>query len=509
MFFDLNLMPEQDRNLYLMHIFSFRMIGFICTIAAIFLQLSVMANDLKRIDSLNSLITKQSGVERLNSLIALSEAYSIVSMDKSLKAGKDAVNYAEQLGVAKLKAGVLSSIAKSAHNAGDYDLSLDYYEKALELYTLQSDMKNIALITYYIGQQYFFLSKLAEAEEIMMRSIELGNQYDVDTVIAAAYNHMGTIRYQQGVFEESMDYFNRSMLHFQKINDEINATRSMSMMGMIHWQWDENQKAVEMLLQAIEVFERRGLTEDLGLAYNNMGIIYLRDMEDYEKAFRYLQKSLHIRERTGNPVQIANVLVNLGVYYGKVGQFDEAEKRLRRAIQTFEGARTGYNIIWSYYELGEMFFLANQHKRSAAYMEVAIKKAEEFGIDQFSESIISRLLDSYSALNDFPSFLRHFKWFRDHSDTLQQQLLRSTNREARLLLQNNDLQQQIVMLSTENRANERKIAFWTHALAAIAGLIFTALIVLIIRRAVRRSVNKDIKTNTVKRPSKPPDILTD
>lgn len=485
-------MQNSDRKFHLMQKLSICLL--LVFLHSAFMALPALhANELKRIDSLTNLLSMQSGAERLTSLIALSEAYSIISMDKSLKAGQDAIAYAEQQGLNKLKANVLSSIAKSAHNAGDFDLSLDYYQKALELYSAQGDMKNVSLTTYYIGQQYFFLSKLAVAEEIMLKSLDLGIRYEVDTVIASAYNHMGTIRYQQGIFEESMDYFNRSALHFQKMNDEINATRSFSMMGLIHWQWDENEKALEILKNAIEVFERRKLIEDLGLAYNNMGIIYLRDMQDYAQAYRYLQQSLQIRENTGNPVQVANVLVNLGVYYGKVGQFDNAEKCLRRAIQTFEAAKVGYNIIWSYYELGEMFFLANQHARSASYMETALMKADEFGINQFTEGVISRLLDSYTSLNDFPSFLRHFQWFRAHADTLQQQLLRSTNKEAQLLIQNTDLQLQLERQTEEQLIAERKLSFITHLLAAIIGLIFTSFIVLLILRVVRKSVPKRIE----------------
>ena len=82
---------------------------------AVFYAVSIFADgNLIKIDSLNKLVGLQSGRERIETLIMLSEAYRDISLDKSLQTGVEAGKYASDEGFENLKGRILLSMGESA-----------------------------------------------------------------------------------------------------------------------------------------------------------------------------------------------------------------------------------------------------------------------------------------------------------------------------------------------------------------------------------------------------------
>jgi len=202
--------------------------------------------------------------------------------------------------------------------------------------------------------------------------------------------------------------------------------------GMIYWQWDENDRAIVELRKSIEVFERTNLNEMLSLAYNNLGLIYLYDKDGPDTASMYFSKSLEIRETFGSPVPIANVLVNMALVYSAQNNIEKAEKFYNRALQIYETSGSVQGIIRIYYHLGEDYHNLKNYQRSNEYLQKCITKASEHGVEQYYSIVNDMFMKNYEALGDFQSFLFHFKNFKTDHDTLMSQFNLAQSRESQL-----------------------------------------------------------------------------
>ncbi len=200
--------------------FFFRACSFL-----LFLQFSfsIQAQDeLLKIDSLNQLISNQSGSERMKSLLALSEAYRMVSVDKSIKTGWDALTYADEHGLNSLKASVLRSLGQSAQQAGDFDLAADYYKKAATYFSNLNNREGLARTYNLIGILNLNKSELDTALVYFDRVHTLADELDNDTLRCTAMKNQGQIWFEMGELNKAHDSFYKSSLVFLQLKDTVN-----------------------------------------------------------------------------------------------------------------------------------------------------------------------------------------------------------------------------------------------------------------------------------------------
>lgn len=437
---------------------------------------SIKADEFTRIDSINQILENQKGVDRVKSLLLLSEAYRFVSYDKSIKAGLDALSYADDNNLFELKAELYKSLATSAQQSGDYALALDYYKKSMKVFEKTGSLIEIALLNNSIGHQYFLSSDYDSAIVYFDKALYLGEQIGDNSIKMTVAHNIGNIYYETGEFHKAMESYYLAQLLAAELKEETIYAKAVMNIGMIYWQWNENDKAISELRKAIEVFERTDFKETLSQAYNNLGLIFLYDKNEPDTASVYFQKSLEIREAIGSPVLIANVLVNMALVFSSKDNIEKAEHFYQRALQIYEISGSVQGIVRVYYHLGENHHNLKNYELSNEYLEKCMVKASEHGIDQYYSIVNDLFLKNYEALGDFQSFLVHYRNFKTDHDTLSDQYNLVQSREAQLKIRNIELLQQVSQLSEQNDAQQKKLVFYTYLLFSLLGLFFLGLI---------------------------------
>ena len=85
-----------------------------------------MGNSFDKIDSLETILPKIEGVEKINTLILLSESYRNITFNECLKYGHQGIKLANQLGEFDLEALALKSMGNSCYFSGELDLAKNY-----------------------------------------------------------------------------------------------------------------------------------------------------------------------------------------------------------------------------------------------------------------------------------------------------------------------------------------------------------------------------------------------
>lgn len=133
---------------------------------------------------------------------------------------------------------------------------------------------------------------------------------------------------------------------------------------------DDPVKTVKLLLELLEKFENNPLV------YYYLGVAY-RKLENYEKAIYYLNESL------GRESGIYEVVVELGINYACINDFESAIKYFKKAFEVTKEVEICTNIVMCYMNL-------NNLEEAKLHLDIAKKLDPEDEIVKDLEKMLNK-----------------------------------------------------------------------------------------------------------------------
>src|SRR5665648_778543 len=177
-----------------------------------------------------------------------------------------------------------------------FEEAIKAYEKCL--YDLSIPEEDKIGFNILIGNCYFFLSKLKEAEK-----------------------H----------FRESLNIFKRVENKIARLPAKSTALGNI---GNIFHNLGKSHEALEYYQQALETNRKIGYEEGIANVFNNVGLTYSK-LREINQALNYYQEALKINRKIGYKEGIATNLGNIGLAYITLGQSEEALKYYQEALEVF------------------------------------------------------------------------------------------------------------------------------------------------------------------------------
>lgn len=193
-----------------------------------------------------------------------------------------------------------------------------------------------------------------KAKRLYTRLIEISN--DGSSGQIAAYGNIGNIGniYRANDELDKAENYYRKALELNKIQENDHGIAAgYGSLGNVYYMRCDWSKAEEYYLKALKIEEKLDLHEGMGIAnaYGNLSNDY--ELNDFEKAEKYVRKSLDLNVSAKHIEGIAGDYRNLGRIFGSLGAFDKAEEYLRESLRLFtsigatpwmENCRTGWTI---------------------------------------------------------------------------------------------------------------------------------------------------------------------
>jgi len=459
--------------------------SFIYIILFVFFSTCYADNELIKIDSLNKLIGLQSGRERIETLITLSEAYRAVSFGKSLQTGSDAARYAADEGFKALKGKILLSMGESASLSGDYALALDYYNKALVTCKETNAFSEIAEAYNKMGLVYKNIAEFDKAIEFLMRATDVEKEHNLTSQLAGSIANVATIYFSKGDFNKAMDGYHQARLVYQDLHDTLRYAKMTMNVGLVYWQWDKNVLALDMLLEAKTIFKEKNDFVELGRVYNNIGMLYYQDVKDTVNALAYFENSLAIRELIGNQLGMAVVLANIGNVYRDKNQMSEAFERYQKALRISEAIGYKDGIVRTSYYMAIAYQKSKKFTESNRYLNDCLKMANEYGIANYTGIVNEAKLKNYAALGDYNKFMTEFAIYSAAKDSLTAQLNEMTISETEVRYKINELLPDIERLEAENKHQLEFMLLYRYSLIILFIVCMTLVTFMFLSRKKR------------------------
>lgn len=164
--------------------------------------------------------------------------------------------------------------------------------------------------------------------------------------------------------------------------------------GLVYWNRDQLELAMEQYIKGAEVFEKISYDRGLSSIYNNMGLI-LYDLRRYEESKESHLKALEIRNRLKDTYGLGASYSNLSNVYKRLKMRDSTTYFMRKAIEVKKKSNDKRGLAIAYQNLGIDFREARVLDSAIHYTSKARKIYEDIGNKRLRANSLVALAEMY------------------------------------------------------------------------------------------------------------------
>lgn len=410
------------------------------------------------------------------------------------------------------------SLAVQMGNSNQTDLADENLQAKELIESIANANDNLQKIAAYYNYG-LFLDDDGEFEESVNQlnhALRIAESIYDYKIIAKITNYLGGMYWSSGDCKLSTEYFEQALQSAETIeNEELIAMVKMNLSGNYNSSGQAN-KAIEYSLAALEIKEKNGNLEGICFDYVTVGEIF-QNIGNVEKWKFYIQKAYDLKD-----TETCAKMTDLVMIYNNLGTIAEAEEKYDQALayydtmmqvsnsdDYFEGVGIAllnsaliYQLIDNPGKALELTIEAMQYLGDVPYFIMAVNnvKAELLQeLDRNAEALeLAKLTLNNEELEYYPSlkqqclsllyslnyklknFQQAFNWndtLRVYENKLREEENLKAVEELETKYETEKKEQQIELLTTENRLKNQRIK---ASFAIVAILIIVILLILYI-----------------------------
>ncbi len=136
---------------------------------------------------------------------------------------------------------------------GDIAKTLEYLQKALEVYEALKSEKGLALVYGNLSAVYLFQDELDKALDFNNKSMAIQQKMGDMSGLATSLHNRATIKSYQGRYQEALADFNKEIDIFKKMGDQEGLADAYNSMGDLWMQQERYPLAIEVCSNALQI----------------------------------------------------------------------------------------------------------------------------------------------------------------------------------------------------------------------------------------------------------------
>ncbi|MEO6454814.1 MAG: sensor histidine kinase [Ginsengibacter sp.] len=191
--------------------------------------------------------------------------------------------------------GLYSNICSLLSDQKEYDKSLEYGNKAFVLAQKIGDDYSAVNALLNLSNTYSNLGKFEKEYELLQQALPLAKKGKDIEQIATVYHNLGDYYYQEKQYQPSLTNYLESHNYVLQMGNKYHLCTSFSMLALVYHKLDQNDKALQYILQAEKLAGEVGARADLKQIYLTRSEIEKR-RGNPGTAYDYLYKASEIKD---------------------------------------------------------------------------------------------------------------------------------------------------------------------------------------------------------------------
>jgi len=185
-----------------------------------------------------------------------------------------------------------------------------------------------------IGNIYHNLGKPDEALEYYQQALEINRKLGCEQGAAHNLNNIGTLYNELGKHDEALKCQEEALEISKKFKDQQAIANSLTNIGIIHTDSGKPEEVLKLFQEALDINKKNKYQEGIANVFNNIGLAH-SNLKETDQALNYYEKALKINKKIGYKEGVATNLGNIGLIYITLGKSEEALKYYQEALEVF------------------------------------------------------------------------------------------------------------------------------------------------------------------------------
>jgi len=309
-------------------------------------------------------------------------------LDEALQIARN-INY--ETGIANC----LNTKGVNARYQNKYLKSAKLHKDALQHYKKSWDTKSKIKNLNSLGVSYRKLNMEAEALIYYFKALKLSEKLDDTKSMAMALNGIGNAYLNQKKYKLAKTYF-KLALNLETLNkNEKGMGYDYSNLGEVFMYEKKYDSSYTYHMKSLKIAQKLGYSDNIAIINNTLGSMFQHKGE-YKKSLMYFDKAISVLKTFRNQRYLSNTLINKGVNYYKLKQFQEAEDHILEGLAIAKRISSKENVILGNEALSNLYEERGNYKKSLdKYKLMTIYRDSVFNMQ--SESNIAAMGIKYNS----------------------------------------------------------------------------------------------------------------
>ncbi|HOZ86361.1 MAG TPA: tetratricopeptide repeat protein, partial [Bacteroidia bacterium] len=330
--------------------------------------------------------------------------------------------------------------------------AIDLANQALTLSLEQKYAEGIARAKKTLGACHVWISRNEAAANYCFEAISLFHSLH-DILNEAETNYvLGINFFYLSDYDTAIKYYKRCYdLNVVK-GSEPGMADALNGMGSVYYTIEQNDKALEVLLESQILCTRNNAKEILMKVQDGLGETFY-NLGEYDKALSYYNKCIAlILELDGSPQVHAFALDGLGRTYAGLKQFEKALSCYEQSLKIRLEMDFKFGVTATLTNIGKLYILKSNTEKAIKHLTDAFKMATKIGNKEGIYQSSEKLSELYSADHKYEEAYKYYRSFHQAREDVRTH--KSEQLSKSLELQNKMLQSQAEKAILEERAKE-------------------------------------------------------
>ena len=169
------------------------------------------------------------------------------------------------------------------------------------------------------------------------RARDLASTLDYAIGQATALKYIGNAYYYQGIYTETIHFWEQALAIYEKIDDKAGVANILSNLGGLNSMEGDDNRALELSLRSLAIAEEINDSLRIASALGNIALVYSKKPATYAKARDYYLRTLHLFEGLGDDISVGYANGDIGELFFAMGQYQTSLFYFNKTLETFIG----------------------------------------------------------------------------------------------------------------------------------------------------------------------------
>lgn len=282
---------------------------------------------------------------------------------------------------------------------GDYALALERAQRALEIWEELDQQTEVAAVLGVIGNSYYWQGEYDQTLGAYRRSLDIYQSLQDSAGMANIEWQFGVFYVYRGEYAEALDYFKRCLHFYEASGEKALMAKALGGIGVIHYYQGGYSQAITYHEKSLDIHEALGNQLGMARALGNIGLVYM-NQDNYAKALDYYQRCQEKFELLGDQLGVAKNLANIALIYYYQKDFEPSLIYNQKCLDIYETLGNQSGIAEALYSMANIYYRQSDYTRSMDHYQRSLEIRESLGDQLGIASVLEKMGDLHQAQGD-------------------------------------------------------------------------------------------------------------